>query len=551
MAGRAGPDPGGAPFAHRTGPALSLVFEFDCQYAEALMPPLRPVFPPSSRGLAAIVAIALAVLAAPAFAGEAADLEKILDHIEKQDAQIQTQQRQIEELRRTVESLTTELRRTNDDAPADAPPAPTSDSDATVVVPAPAPGPSPEPRAETFEVRAPEAGAEKDGGSFLDRISANSYATAYYAHYDWQTDPQRSDAIDLERVTLEVEIEPTETTKIEVEAEFEHLGTGATMEFDRFEEFGEFETEIERGGEVELEELLVEWEPYEEIGLRAGYFPIGVGLTNFRHRPGQYFGTTRFESEVTLIPDVWSEAGLGAFGKLDFERYGALAWRLEAVTGLDSTGFSSANWVKRGHQTRFENINAEDFAGVARLDYSLPWPEAFVGSSFYYGNTAGNRPKPDLQVDAPVMIWDVHGEYIRGPLEVRALYMRGHLDDAARVSQANARLSNNLNVKRTPVGDEAFATFVEAGVHVDNFFRLWPSGLIPFYRWDHYDTQAEVEAPIIRNPFNDRETHTVGLNYRPTSWLVLKGQYSMRTRGIPASNDENTLSIGFGYDVDF
>jgi hypothetical protein len=524
--------------------------------------PVPPVPRNSLPGRLAAAAAVLATLcfATPAVADQAADLKKILEHIEKQDAQIEAQQEQIEALRRTVESLTTELEESKGTPPVAATPAPARRGEATVGVPPPAAGgASTEPPAQAFEVETREAGAEKDdetkeeehGESFLDRVSANSYATAYYAHYDWQTDPQRSDAIDLERVTLEVEVEPTETTKIEVEAEFEHLGTGATMEFDRFEEFGEFETEIERGGEVELEELLVEWEPYEEIGIRAGYFPIGVGLANVRHRPGQYFGTTRFESEVTLIPDVWSEAGLGAFGKFDFERYGSLAWRLEAVTGLDSTGFSSGNWVKRGHQTRFENINAEDFAGVARLDYSLPWPEVMVGSSFYYGNTAGNRPKPDLKVDAPVMIWDVHGEYIRGPLEVRALYLQGHLDDAAKVSQANARLSNNLNVKRTPVGEEAFATFVEAGVHVGNFFRLWPSGLIPFYRWDHYDTMDEVEAPVIRNPFQDRETHTVGLNYRPTQWLVLKGQYSMRTRGTPTDNDEDTLSIGLGYDLDF
>lgn len=500
--------------------------------------------------------LAFLCLAPPARADQAADLEKILEHIEKQDAQIEAQQQQIERLRLTVESLTTELGKSRDTAPVAATPAPSRREDATVAVPSAVGESSTEPPSETFEVGAragkhEESKEEEHGDSFLDRISANSYATAYYAHYDWQTDPQRSNAIDLERVTLEVEIEPTETTRIEVEAEFEHLGTGATMEFDRFEEFGEFETEIERGGEVEIEELLVEWEPDERIGVRAGYFPIGVGFTNFRHRPGQYFGTTRFESEVTLLPDVWSEAGLGAFGKFDFDRFGALAWRLEAVTGLDSTGFSSGNWIKRGHQTRFENINAEDFAGVARLDWSLPWPEAMVGSSFYYGNTAGNRPKPDLQVDAPVMLWDLHGEYIRGPLEVRALYLHGYLDDAAKVSQANARLSNNLNVKRTPVGEEAFATFVEAGIHVDDFLGLWPTGLIPFYRWDHYDTMDKVEAPIIRNPFQDRQTHTVGLNYRPTSWLVLKGQYSMRTRGIPTSNDENTLSIGIGYDVDF
>src|SRR5690606_25930680 len=160
------------------------------------------------------------------------------------------------------------------------------------------------------------------------------------------------------------EIEPTETTKVEIEFEFEHLGTGTAVEFDRFEEFGEFETDVERGGEVEIEEFVLEWEPYEWIGVRTGYFPIGLGLVNFRHHPLQHLGVTRFEAEIAMLPEEWSEAGVGLFGKVPIPHAGSLGWRVEAVTGLDSTGFSSANWVKRGRQTRFETMNADDVAAV-------------------------------------------------------------------------------------------------------------------------------------------------------------------------------------------
>jgi len=404
--------------------------------------------------------------------------------------------------------------------------------------------------ARVHEERDAEERERETGGRFLDRLTVSSYGVFNYYNYDWETDPSRRDAIDVERFVLGAAYEVTDTLELEAELEIEHLGTGATLELDSGEEFGEFEQEIERGGEVNLEELTLEWEPLEEIGVKVGYFPIPVGLNNFRHRPFQYFTTTRFESEVALLPDVWTEAGIELFGSLESERLGAFDYHFAIVTGLDSTGFSSANWVKGGHQTRFEHINADNFAYAGRLDYR-PMNGALVGWSVYYGNSADNRPKPDLDVDAHVTIWDVHGELYRGPLEARGLYLRGHLENAAEVSLANAQLSNNLAVPRTPVAEEAYAAFVEVGVHVDWLTRYWLRGLVPFYRYDRYDTMDEVAAPVIRNPFYDRTTHTVGLNYRPLDWLVFKGEYAMRDRDIPAGDDEDTLSFGLGYDVSF
>jgi hypothetical protein len=335
--------------------------------------------------------------------------------------------------------------------------------------------------------------------------------------------------------------------RLEAEVEIEHLGTGSTLEFDKFEEFGEFETEIERGGEVQLEELTLEYEPREWLGVKVGYFPIPIGFNNVRHRPGQYFATSRFESEIALLPDGWTEAGVEAFGEVVLPVGGELEYALAVVNGLDSSFFSSANWIKNGQQTDFEEINVEDWAVVARVDY-LPIKGALVGASTYYGDSADNRPKPDLEVSADVTIWDVHGEYKRGLLEARGLYLRGYLDNAAAVSLANAQLSNNLNAKRTPVGEESYAAFIEAGLHLDTVIDYWPDGVIPFYRYDRYDTMDRVEAPVIRNPFYERETHTMGLNYRPRKWLVLKGEYSHRERDVSPNNVEETVSIGLGYD---
>jgi hypothetical protein len=505
----------------------------------------------SSLAKAPLLLAFLLIFAATGTWAQAGDvtLEDLHQLLIRQQKVIEEQGKKIEELQHELEAVK------GKPAAAPAPAVEQAPTDVQVEVPAPALEQAPREDAEVTEPAASPPAVEAKGDTaaadrlarLLERFSLSSYGVVTYSNYDWETDHDLRDDVDFERVVLGVAYRPTHTVKLEAEVEIEHLGTGSTLEFDKFEEFGEFETEIERGGEVLLEELELEYEPREWLGVKVGYFPIPIGLNNARHRPGQYFGTSRFESEIALLPDVWNEAGVQAFGEVELPRAGELEYALGVVSGLDSSFFSSANWIKNGHQTDFEKINAEDWAVVARLDY-LPVKGALVGASTYYGDSADNRPKPDLNVDADVTIWDVHGEYERGLLEARGLYLRGHLENSAAVSLANAQLSNNLNAKRTPVGKESYAAFIETGLHLDTVTRYWPDGLIPFYRYDRYDTMDRVEAPVIRNPFYERETHTVGLNYRPRKWLVFKGEYSHRERDVSTNNVEETVSVGLGYD---
>lgn len=65
--------------------------------------------------------------------------------------------------------------------------------------------------------------------------------------------------------------------------------------------------------------------------------------------PTQFFSIIR----TKIIPTIWNETGIEIFGNLnDFD------YRLQIVNGLESNGFSSENWIVRGHQANFETIKA-------------------------------------------------------------------------------------------------------------------------------------------------------------------------------------------------
>lgn len=379
------------------------------------------------------------------------------------------------------------------------------------------------------------------------RLEFEGYAVINYLNYNWQTDSVRRANVDVERLAFEVEYKLTDRIRLEAEVEFEHGGTGSTMEFDKFEEFGEYEQEIEQGGEVVLEKVAAEILIVPEFNVRLGHFYVPVGRLNSDYEPNDYFTTQRSEAEVNIIPGVWHETGIGVFGDV-----GPLRYQAVLVNGLDATGFSSAMWIVRGHQTKFEMANAENLAVAGRLDYRF-MPELEVSVSGYFGNSADNRPKPDLNVPAHVGIGEMHVDYNAGPLTLRGLALYGTLQNAAAVSRANRSLSNNLNAKRTPVGSAALGWFVEAGYDVLSFLSpkaagdaSWSPELDLFARYDFYDTMYKVDAGIFDNPRWERTVWTGGINYRLAPGFVLKGQYSHRALGLSADNIEDTFSLGLG-----
>ena len=111
--------------------------------------------------------------------------------------------------------------------------------------------------------------------------------------------------------------------KLGMEIEFEHGGVEAAVEREN-EEAGEFEKEIERGGEVALEQFWIEKSFFPQLNVRAGHIIVPVGLTNTSHLPTQFFTVYRPEGENTIMPCTWHETGISVWGRAGDWRYEAL-----------------------------------------------------------------------------------------------------------------------------------------------------------------------------------------------------------------------------------
>jgi hypothetical protein len=390
--------------------------------------------------------------------------------------------------------------------------------------------------------------AQADSLSATERhgtgFEISGYGSLNYFYFDWDTDPSRRNAVDVERLVFYPSYFYDERFSFRAEVEIEHGGTGATMEFDRFEEFGEFESEIEAGGEVLLEQAHIEMAFSHRLNLRIGRFKLPIGIATFQDEPSKYFTTTRSPAEVALIPTNWYEIGLQAHGRL-----GAFGYAVSVVNGLDATGFSSATWVVRGHQKRFETINAEEPALALRLDwFYLGDRDSRIGVSFYRGGSADNRPKPDLDVPAAVTVVDGHVTFDRGPVRANALVLFGHLQNAGAVTSANRNLSNNLNVKRTPVGTTALAYYGELGYDIASLLLTSGPKIVVFGRYEFYDTMHTVDTDVFDNPRWERTAVTFGLNGHVHRQIVLKTEYNHRWLGQVEQRFERTFSAGVGFE---
>ncbi len=382
----------------------------------------------------------------------------------------------------------------------------------------------------------------------------------YYRYGSDQSRPggsQHDQRLELDSTRFVAALEGTMPGGFEFEAELEieHGGVGAAKEVE-FDEFGEIETEIEKGGEVQLEEFYLKrsWGRYQ-VGI--GRFYVALGHLHAHYRPTDYLGANRSEAESTIFPGQWDEMGVtfSAF-------FPKVKLTAQLVNGLDSTGFSSRSWVSSGHQGSFETIRATDVAGVLRAEFDLG--AASLGVSGYVGGANRNRPKDDLlkECDDPepntvapcgtirsvVAIGAIDARWDWSGLRGQALGVFGHLSNAAAISSRNDRLSNELGVDRTPVSDNALAIAAELGYDVAPHLGLCDCNrLEPFVRFDYYDTIYNPRDSLFDNPRYERTVLAAGLSYTYDKAITGKLELRRRSFGTDTLRLEHSVQASAGF----
>lgn len=339
------------------------------------------------------------------------------------------------------------------------------------------------------------------------------------------------------------------------EIEFEAGGVGTAYEIENSEN-GEYETEVEKGGEVALEQFHITRLIHPAFNIRAGHIIVPVGLTNSHHEPINFFGTYRPEGETTILPSTWHDNGLEIFGTFG-RGYTTFSYQALVVSGLNANGFDRNTWIAGGKQGIFEEDNFTSPGYAFRLDYKGV-PGLRAGASFYYcANTGANSDKlteyPLHKI--PVRIYTADAQYKNKYVTARTNFVWGNLSNAEYVSSVNTKLSNKSPYTRVvPVAKRAVSYAGEIGVNVSAFFNNPKVPVIyPFARYEYYNPQEEGEGMQVMELRNKVSMWTVGLNWFVLPNLVVKADYMTRQIGTGKMfgtgpyNSENEFSIGIAY----
>ena len=404
---------------------------------------------------------------------------------------------------------------------------------------------------EKAEEKAPQPKSRLTVGGYGEAVYARNFFSDNYLRYNSAEaaalrKDERHGRFDLPHVVIYLGYDFGKGWTMGTEIEFEHGGTESAIEIEE-EEGGEYESEIERGGEVALEQFWIQKSFCSQLNVKMGHIIVPIGATNQHHMPTEFFGVYRPEGENTIMPCTWHETGISVWGRAGDWRYEALL-----ISGLDSERFGRKGWIHDGSASPYEFKIANSMAGAFRLDnYSVKGLRlslsGYVGNSFRNTLRTPNSSYDDIKGTVTIGTFDFHLD--RWNWIARGNFDYGHLSDSKEISDYNKSFPKASPSPKQSIGSDAIAAGVEVGYNIfSQFDKLAQKGekLYVFGRYDYYDSMYDTEKSIVDYQYCGRHRISAGLNYFPMKEIVLKGEYSIGLMKTPYNN-EPSISLGIAY----
>ena len=403
------------------------------------------------------------------------------------------------------------------------------------------------------------ATAQKDTLDKPSRLTIGGYGEAVYnynfysdnvfrySHADRYTESKGHGRVDIPHAVIMLGYDMGHGWSVGTEVEFEHGGTEVAVEKET-EETGEFEQEVERGGEVALEQFWVQKSFSRQLNLRMGHVVVPLGMTNNNHTPDHFFSVYRPEGENTIMPCTWHETGVSLWG-----RAGAWRYEVQVLPALNSNLFTESGWIHNGSASPYEFRPANSLAGAARIDF-IGIRNLRLSLSGYVGNSFNNDITTTVYSETSryrnavgtVLIGAFDFDYRNSWLVVRGNCDYGYLGDAALISTRNKNQTTMTGspYPHTAVGKGAYDYSLEAGVDLLawTYWRHGERHLYLFGRYDRYDSFIPATG-FDDIGWTERQVLSAGINYYPLKYIAVKAEAGVRQLA-GNYNDEPFVAVG-------
>ncbi len=361
----------------------------------------------------------------------------------------------------------------------------------------------------------------------LDQQDAGKISLGAYAQIDYNQpiDPnfRKNGKLDVHRMVMTFGYKFNKRTKFFSEIEFEHVS------------------------EVYIEQAFVSHKINNFINFKGGLLLIPMGIINERHEPNIFNGVERPNVDKYIVPTTWRELGAGFSGRIDDA---SLRYQLYLVNGFNgyngSAKLNGANGLRKGRQKGAEsyisspNLSAKvDYYGLGNLKLGLGTYLGKTQSSLYHGLDKKD-PVAIASADSSVVGVNMVGfdaQYTKGGLQARGQYILANISNA---DQYNAFTGSDLG---------SMLTGYYAELAYDVLHQKEGSlGLIPFVRYENYNTHAKTEEQLPQNDALNKTEITFGLGCKLSTGAVLKGDYQIiNSKGSDAPKYQLNFGLGISF----
>jgi hypothetical protein len=128
---------------------------------------------------------------------------------------------------------------------------------------------------------------------------------------------------------------------------------------------------------------------------------------------------------------------------------------------------------------------------------------------------------------------------------IKALELKGQLYYTAISNSDNYNRFTRTGSKNNDLGSSMMGYYLEAGYNVLSHFEAGSKELIPFVRWESYDTHFTTGSSVVRNQAYQKYAITTGIDFKLNKNAVLKADFQWQKSEADKSYSK-TINAGIG-----
>lgn len=314
------------------------------------------------------------------------------------------------------------------------------------------------------------------------------------------------------------------------------------------------EVEIEYAREVWVEQMFIQYKLNRYANFRAGVLLVPMGIINEYHEPTAFNGVERPIIDNRIAPTTWREVGLGFQGNVYQAKTRYQLYVVNGLNGYDGTNamFSGSKGLREGRQKASKAYMNQpaftgklEFYGVRNLNVGL---SGYFGksNSKLYSNLSKDSLAKIQRADSSVVGISMVGLDTR--YNFKGVKLTGQLYYISLSNTNEYNVFTKTVTKLNDLGSAMLGYYVEVGYDIFHMLADTKQSLMPFIRYEAYNTHHSVEEPVVTNKSYSNTIITTGLTYALEKGVVLKADLQFYK-----SKAENSFSKTFnaGIGVNF